>query len=129
MPTELTKDNLERVIEDNNIVIIDFWAEWCGPCKMFGPVFEKAADAHPEITFAKCDTEQQAEVASTFGIRSIPTIAVFREQVMLFMQPGALPAEGLEQLVAKVKELDMDEVRAGIAKQQQSAAQGAPARA
>jgi len=112
---ELNKDNLDSTIKDNEIVLIDFWAEWCGPCKMFGPIFEKASEDHADVVFAQCDTEHQQEVAAAFGIRSIPTLAVFKEQVMVFMQPGALPAEVLEEIVTKTKELDMDEVRAKIA--------------
>jgi thioredoxin len=118
MPTiELTKDNLDSTIENNDIVFIDFWAEWCGPCKMFGPVFKAASDKYTDIVFASCNTEQQQEVAGSFGIRSIPTLAVFREKVLIFMQPGALPAAALDEIVEKVKELDMDEVRADIEKQ------------
>lgn len=118
MPIELTKENLESTINDNEIVVIDFWADWCGPCKAFAPVFDKVAGDHPEVTFAKCNTEQEMEVAGTFGIRSIPTLAVFRDQVLLFMQPGALPEQALEQIVSRVKEIDMEEVRAEIAKSQ-----------
>jgi thioredoxin 1 len=118
MPTiELTKENLDSTIEDNAIVFIDFWAEWCGPCKMFGPVFKAASDKYADIVFASCNTEEQQEVAGSFGIRSIPTLAVFREKILIFMQPGALPAAALDEIVGKVKELDMDEVRADIEKQ------------
>jgi thioredoxin 1 len=118
MPTiELTKDNLDSTIENNDIVFIDFWAEWCGPCKMFGPVFKAASDKYADIVFASCNTEEQQEVAGSFGIRSIPTLAVFREKILIFMQPGALPAAALDEIVGKVKELDMDEVRADIEKQ------------
>jgi len=118
MPTiELTKDNLDSTIEDNAIVLIDFWAEWCGPCKMFGPIFKAASDKYPDIVFASCNTDLQQEVAGSFGIRSIPTLAVFREKILVFMQPGALPASALEEIIQKVQELDMDEVRADIEKQ------------
>jgi thioredoxin 1 len=118
MPTiELTKDNLDNTIENNDIVLIDFWAEWCGPCKMFGPIFKAASDKYTDIVFASCDTDKQQEVAGSFGIRSIPTLAVFREKILVFMQPGALPAAMLEEIIEKVKELDMDEVRADIEKQ------------
>ena len=118
MPTiELTKDNLDSTIEGNQIIFIDFWAEWCGPCKMFKPVFEAASDKHADIVFCSCNTEEQQEVAAAFSIRSIPTLAVFREKVLVFIQPGALPAAALDEIIAKVKELDMDEVRADIEKQ------------
>jgi thioredoxin len=113
---ELTKDNLDSTIESNDIVFIDFWAEWCGPCKMFGPIFEKASEKYTDIVFASCNTEEQQEVAGAFNIRSIPTLAVFREQVLIFIQPGALPAAAIDEIVEKVKELDMDEVRADIEK-------------
>ena len=113
---ELTKENLDSTIEKNDIVFIDFWAEWCGPCKMFKPTFEAASDKYTDIVFASCNTEEQQEVAGSFGIRSIPTLAVFREKVMIFMQPGALPAAALDEIIEKVKELDMDEVRADIEK-------------
>ena len=115
---ELTKDNLENTINDNDIVLIDFWASWCGPCKMFGPIFEKVADRNTDIAFAKCDTEAQQEVAGEFGIRSIPTLAIFREQILVFLQAGALPETALDEVIGKVKELDMDEVRAKIAEQE-----------
>ena len=111
---ELTKDNLESVISDNPIVLIDFWADWCGPCKMFGPIFEKAAEKYPDITFAKCNTEVATDVAAAFGVRSIPTLAIFRDQVLLFKQAGALPEAALEELITKTQELDMDEVRSKI---------------
>ena len=114
----LTVDNINEMIANNDIVIIDFWASWCGPCMAFKPIFEKAAEAHPEITFASCNTEEQQELAAMFQIRSIPTLMVFREQILVFAQPGMLPAEVLEDLIQKVKDLDMDEVRAEVEKQQ-----------
>jgi len=115
---ELTSENLDASIENNDILIIDFWAEWCGPCKMFGPVFEKASEQYPDIVFAKCNTELQQQVAGSFGIRSIPTMTAFREKILLYMQPGALPEQGLIEIIEKVKALDMDQVRKDIAEQQ-----------
>lgn len=114
----LTMDNIDDVIAKNDIVLIDFWADWCGPCKQFGPIFEKASDKHGDIVFAKCDTEAETGVAAQFGIRSIPTVAVFREKVLLLMQPGALPETALEELIGKVRALDMPAIHAEIAKQE-----------
>ena len=120
---ELTKDNFKDTIENGGIVFIDWWAEWCGPCKVFAPVYERVAEANPDVTFAKVDTDKEQELAAAFGIRSIPTLMIFRDGIPLFAQPGALPQEALEELVQKVKALDMDEVRRSIA-EQQSAEQG-----
>ena len=112
---ELTKDNLERTINDNAIVFIDFWAPWCAPCRTFAPVFEAASVKNTDAVFAKVNTEEQGELAGAFGIESIPTIMVFREQIGIFSQAGALPASALEDLITQVKALDMEEVRQKIA--------------
>ncbi len=115
---ELTKDNLEETINNNDIVLIDFWAPWCGPCRSFAPTFEKVAEANPGVVFAKVNTEDEQEIAAQFNIRSIPSLAVFREQIILFMQPGALPESGLVELVDGAKNVDMKTVRAEIEKTQ-----------
>jgi len=120
---ELTKDNFKDTIENGGIVFIDWWAEWCGPCKAFAPVYQRVAAANPDITFAKIDTDKEQELATAFSIRSIPTLMIFRDGIPLFAQPGALPQESLEELVQKVKALDMDEVRRSLA-QQREAQQG-----
>ncbi len=114
----LTKDNLDESIKNHKILLIDFWAEWCGPCKMFGPVFKAAAEKYPDIGFGSCDTEAEPEVASMFGVRSIPTLAIFKEQILVFSQPGALPEHVLEDLIQQTINLDMDEVRQKIADEQ-----------
>ncbi len=121
---ELTNENFQDTINNNAIVLIDFWAAWCGPCKSFGPVFEAASEEHPDLVFAKVDTEQQMELAAHFQVRSIPMLAIFKEQVLVFAQPGALPASSLTQLIEQVRELDMDKVRADIAQQQAGAQDG-----
>ena len=125
---EVTANNFKDTIQDNNIVFIDYWAEWCGPCRAFGPIFEKAAQENPDIAFGKCDTEQEMELASAFQISSIPTLMVFKEGVLIFSQPGMLPAPALTELIEKVRELDMEEVRAKIAEHEaEHAAEEQPA--
>jgi thioredoxin 1 len=113
----LNTDNFEQTITDNDIVLLDFWAAWCGPCRMFGPVFEEASEKNADIVFGKVDTEDQQQLAATFGIMSIPTLMIFREKVLVFSQPGALPAEALENLIGQVRALDMDEVHKAVAAQ------------
>ena len=114
----LTLDTLESTIASNDIVLIDFWAEWCGPCKSFGPIYEELSNKHTDIAFAKVDTEAEQTLAAQFGIQSIPTVAAFREQILIFSQPGALPGEAMEELIGQIKGLDMDDVRAQIEKAQ-----------
>ena len=122
MVVEATKENFSEIIENNDKVIVDFWAPWCGPCRSFAPIFEKTAEANPEAAFVKVNTEQEQELAAHFQIRSIPTLMVFREQILLFAQPGMLPESSLTDLLAKVGELDMEQVRQEIAEQEASAA-------
>ncbi|AXL87038.1 thioredoxin [Streptomyces sp. CB09001] len=120
---ELTKENFDQTVTDNEFVLIDFWAEWCGPCKQFGPVYEKAAEANPDLVFGKVDTEAQPELAQAFGISSIPTLMIVRDQVAVFAQPGALPEAALTDVIGQARNLDMDEVRKAVAEQQAQAGQ------
>jgi thioredoxin len=112
---ELTKENFEKVITESTMVIVDFWAPWCGPCRGFAPIYDKAAEAHQDVVFGKVDTDAEQELAGAFNIRSIPTLMVFREKVVLFQQAGALPASALEQVISQTKSLDMAKVHQEIA--------------
>ena len=116
----LTKDTFEETVTGNDIVLVDWWADWCGPCKQFAPTYENSSEKHEDIVFGKIDTEDQQELSAAAGIQSIPTLMAFREGILLFNQPGALPGEALEEVIKQVRELDMDEVRAQIAKEEEA---------
>jgi len=116
---ELTKDNFEQTVNENPMVIVDFWAPWCGPCRGFAPVYEKASETHQDVVFAKVNTDEQQELAGAFQIRSIPTLMVFREKVILFQQAGALPGQALEQVITQAKTIDMAKVHAEVSGQKQ----------
>jgi thioredoxin len=121
---ELTQENFEKTVNENAMVIIDFWAPWCGPCRGFAPVYEKASEAHPDVVFAKVNTDEEQELAGAFSIRSIPTLMVFRDKVILFQQAGALPGSTLEQVITQAKAVDMAKVREELkAQEQEHAAQ------
>ena len=120
--THLTGDTIGRTVQENDIVLVDFWATWCGPCRMFGPIYEAASEKHEDIVFGKVDTDAEQELAGELQITSIPTLMAFRDGIMVFSQPGALPAPALEQVIDAVKALDMDEVRAKVAEREHAEA-------
>jgi len=118
---DLTQDNFEATIRDNDIVLIDFWAEWCGPCKQFAPIYEKVAERHPDLVFGKVNIEHEESIAQTFGIRSIPTLAIFREQQLIMLEAGAMQESTLEEAIETVRGLDMDQVREDLKKRAEEA--------
>lgn len=117
---DLTKDNFEQTVLNNDLVILDFWAPWCGPCQGFAPVYEEISEKYTDVVFAKVNTEEEQELAGYFQIRSIPTLMVFREKIIIFSQPGALPGSALEEIITKAKTLDMDQIRAEIAAEEKN---------
>jgi thioredoxin len=120
---ELTKENFERVITESPMVVVDFWAPWCGPCRGFAPIYEQAAEAHQDVVFGKINTDQEQELAGAFDIRSIPTLMVFRDRVVLFQEAGAMPASALEQVITQAKSLDMAKVHQEIAERERQGEQ------
>jgi thioredoxin len=124
--TELTAANFESVVGDGELVLVDFWAAWCGPCRMFGPVFERVSERYPDVVFGKVDTEAEPALAGGFGISSIPTLMIIRDNVVLYAQPGALPEQALEQLISQARDVDMDAVRAKLAEDAEADAPAKP---
>jgi thioredoxin 1 len=122
--TEITKDNFEKIIDENDLVVFDCWASWCGPCRTFAPIYDAASERHKEAVWGKLDTEHQPEVAAAFGIRSIPTVLVFRQGILLFQQAGVIPGAALDELVGKIQSLDMDDVRKQIEEHEKAHAEG-----